>query len=185
MNDRLGDLGSGAHWADSDDEMENNNTNTGNGNGNGNTDGGDIEMGAKPQQQAKHMEHFFREVESIKDDIDQVKRATKMIGDINESALHATTTDEENELSNRLRPLVDQTNKRAKRTKTLLGLLKEESKKLKDGGTAKACDLRCVRSCFLCFSRSINFNPFLLCVSMVRGSRATQREFLDSRRTEL
>jgi hypothetical protein len=65
-----------------------------------------------------------------------------MIGDINESALQATTTDEENELSNRLRPLVDQTNKRAKRTKTLLGLLKEESKKLKEQNTAKASDLR-------------------------------------------
>jgi hypothetical protein len=81
-------------------------------------------------------------VESIKEDIEQVKNATRMIGDINESALQATTTDEENELSNRLRPLVDQTNKRAKRTKTLLGLLKEESKKLKEQNKAKPSDLR-------------------------------------------
>lgn len=129
MNDRLGDLGGGAaQWADEDDAPG----------------GGDIEMGTTGGQ-PKHMEHFFREVESIKADIEQVKKATKMIAEINETALHATTTEEENELSNRLRPLVDQTNKRAKRTKTMLGLLKEESKKLKDDGTGKPSDLRCVR----------------------------------------
>jgi hypothetical protein len=131
MNDRLGDLGSAANWADSDDDAD----------PAGNGGGGDVEM-AETNKQPKHMEHFFREVESIKEDIEQVKNATRMIGDINESALQATTTDEENELSNRLRPLVDQTNKRAKRTKTLLGLLKEESKKLKEQNTAKASDLR-------------------------------------------
>jgi len=104
--------------------------------------GGDIEMGNAPPKQAKHMEHFFREVESIKDDIEAVKKATKAIGDINEAALQATTTDQENELSRRLRPLVDSTNKRAKRTKTLLGLLKEESKKLQDENNIKPSDLR-------------------------------------------
>jgi hypothetical protein len=131
MNDRLGDLGSAANWADSDDDAD----------PAGGGGGGDVEM-AETNKQPKHMEHFFREVESIKEDIEQVKNATRMIGDINESALQATTTDEENELSNRLRPLVDQTNKRAKRTKTLLGLLKEESKKLKEQNTAKPSDLR-------------------------------------------
>jgi t-SNARE complex subunit (syntaxin) len=141
MNDRLGDLGGGGgsntYWIDSDDD------------GNNNT--GDVEMGntgttnTKQQEQAKHMEHFFREVESIKLDIEQVEKATKKIGMINETALHATTTEEENELSNQLRPLIDQTNKRAKRTKTLLGLLKEETKKLKEDGTGKASDLRYVQ----------------------------------------
>lgn len=128
MNDRLGDLGGGgANWADDDDD---------------NVTGGDVEMGSVTPSQPKHMEHFFREVESIKADIEQVKKATKTIGEINEAAVHATTTEEENDLSNRLRPVVDQTNKRAKRTKTLLGLLKEETKKLKDDGTGKASDLR-------------------------------------------
>ena len=130
MNDRLGDLGGGgANWADDDDDEAN---------------GGDVEMGSATPSQPKHMEHFFREVESIKADIEQVKKSTKTIGEINEAAVHATTTDEENDLSNRLRPVIDQTNKRAKRTKTLLGLLKEESKKLKDDGTGKASDLRYV-----------------------------------------
>lgn len=129
MNDRLGDLGSAANWADSDDDLD------------PAKEGGDVEMGGV-NKQPKHMEHFFREVDAIKDDIEQVKKATKAIGDINEAALQATTTEEENDLSNRLRPVVDQTNKRAKRTKTLLGLLKEENKKLKDEGTAKTSDLR-------------------------------------------
>jgi hypothetical protein len=102
---------------------------------------GDIEMGNQPKQ-AKHMEHFFREVESIKEDIEGVKKATKTIGDINEAALHATTTEQENELSARLRPLVDSTNKRAKRTKTLIGLLKEENQKLQDEDKIKPSDLR-------------------------------------------
>ena len=141
MNNRLAELGSAASWADSDDEMEMGGGAAAAGGG------GDVEMGKVNRQpsQPSHMEHFFREVESIKEDIECVKKATKSIGDINEAALQATTTEEENNLSNRLRPLVDQTNKRAKRTKTLLGLLKEENQKLKDEGKAKGSDLRSVR----------------------------------------
>lgn len=133
MNNRLAELGSPSNWA-SDDDVD----------GNGATaTGGDVEMGqTNKQSQPKHMEYFFREVESIKEDIEGVKNATKSIGDINEAALQATTTEEENQLSNRLRPLIESTNKRAKRTKTLLGLLKEESQKLKDEGKAKGSDLR-------------------------------------------
>lgn len=133
MNDRLGDLPA---WAMEDDTFENEAPMDG-----GNKKGGDIEM-AEPPKQPAHMEHFFREVESIKDDIEAVKRATKAIGDINEAALQATTTEEENELSRKLRPVVDETNKRAKRTKTLLGLLKEETKKLQDENKIKQSDLR-------------------------------------------
>lgn len=71
-----------------------------------------------------------------------MKKATKAIGDINEAALQATTTEEENSLSERLRPVIDKTNKKAKQTKTMLGLLKEENKKLKSEGNAKPSDLR-------------------------------------------
>mmetsp|Transcript_38100 Transcript_38100/g.79222 ORF Transcript_38100/g.79222 Transcript_38100/m.79222 type:complete len:316 (-) Transcript_38100:241-1188(-) len=138
MNDRLGDVPA---WAMEDAQS---NTSFEEEHGKqGGKKGGDVEMGnmEKPQQ-AKHMEHFFREVESIKDDIEAVKKSTKAIGDINEAALQATTTEEENELSGKLRPLVDQTNKRARRTKTLLGLLKEETKKLQDEDNIKQSDLR-------------------------------------------
>lgn len=127
MNDRLGDLG---NFGDDDEEeiseFENEN---------------DEEM-QKPPQQPSYMDHFFNEVESIKEDIEHVKKATRKIGDINEEALQATTTEKENELSKKLRPLVDQTNNRAKRTKNLLGLLKEETKKLETEGKINQSDLR-------------------------------------------
>ena len=114
-------------WANDSDDEE------------GFQDEGDVEMGTK---QPKHMEHFFREVESIKSDIDAVQSATRKINNINDRALQATTTEEENELSRQLRPLVDQTNKQAQRTKNLLGLLKEETKKLQDQNEIKQSDLR-------------------------------------------
>lgn len=132
MNNRLAELGSAANWADSDDDLEA-------AKGTANGGGGAVEMAAK---QPTHMEHFFREVEEIKSDIEGVEKATRSIGEINESALQATTTEEENQLSNRLKPLIQKTNKRAQRTKTLLGLLKEENEKLKKEGTAKGSDLR-------------------------------------------
>ena len=129
MNDRLGDLGGfGGDNDDDDAEFED-------------EAGGDIEMQNKPQQPS-YMDHFFNEVESIKEDIDHVKRATRKIGDINEEALQATTTEKENELSNKLRPLIDATNNRAKRTKNLLGLLKEETKKLETEGKLNPSDFR-------------------------------------------
>ena len=90
--------------------------------------GGDVEM---QQQKPQYMEDFFREVDSIKADIDAVAQATKDIAKINEQSMRATTTSEENKLSKKLKPLIDTTNKRARRTKTLLGLLKEETEKLK------------------------------------------------------
>jgi hypothetical protein len=137
MNDRLGELG-GANWADDDDDDFGN--------------GGDVEMGEQPanrnnnnnSKQPRHMEQFFKEVDTIKNDIEFVKKATRSIGDINEQALQATTTEQENNLSRQLRPLVDDTNKRAKRTKTMLGLLKEDNTSLQNSGEAKASDLRYV-----------------------------------------
>lgn len=139
--DRLAELGSAANWADRDDEFESNGPL-----------GGDIEMGQanNHRSQHKHMEHFFRKVESIKNDIESVKKATNSIGDINEAALQATTTEQENQLSNRLRTLVDQNNKTAKQIKTLLELLKKENQKLKVEGKAEDSDLRLVCLCLDC-----------------------------------
>jgi hypothetical protein len=136
MNDRLGDLPA---WAqdengDGSDHFENE----------PHRKGGDIEMGSSSQQ-PKHMEHFFREVESIKNDIEGVKKASKQIQSMNDAVLAATTSEEENELSKQLRPIIEATNKRAKRTKTLLGLLKDETKKLEQENSIKQTDLRYVK----------------------------------------
>ena len=138
MNNRLGDIPA---WAmeDSDDEDDIPNPASNGKGGDDQPGGGDIEMA---NQQPKFMENFFNEVDSIKKDIEAVAAATKKIGKINEEAISATTTDKENELSRQLRPLIDSTNKRARRTKTLLGLLKEETEKLQQEQKINTSDLR-------------------------------------------
>ena len=45
------------------------------------------------------MEDFFREVDTIKSDIDAVSKAAKEIGKINEQSMRATTTAEEQKLA--------------------------------------------------------------------------------------
>ncbi|KAG7355760.1 syntaxin [Nitzschia inconspicua] len=131
MNNRLGDVPA---WAmedsdDSDDDVPKPSKN-----------GGDIEM--QETKNNHYMENFFREVDSIKADIDAVSQASKEIAKIDEQSMRATTTAEEQKLSNMLKPLIDTTNKRAKRTKNLLGLLKEETEKLKADGSLNSSDIR-------------------------------------------
>ena len=140
MNNRLGDIPAWAMDDSDDDDVPNP---ASNGKGSDDFGGGDIEM-QQQNQQPKFMENFFNEVDSIKKDIEAVSDATKKIGKINEEAISATTTDKENELSRQLRPLIDSTNKRARRTKTLLGLLKEETEKLQSEHKINASDLRYV-----------------------------------------
>lgn len=143
MNDRLGDLGDIPSWAidDDDNDIEK---------------GGSAEMveltggsneqddpwSEKPAPQPKYMVTFFKDVDLIKSDIDGIREATRSVGEINEEAVLATTTDRENELSAQLKPLVDLTNKKAKRAKNILALIKEETGKLKDQEGVKASDLR-------------------------------------------
>ena len=143
MNDRLGDLPSWAlEEAQQGDPSEfEDERPTGKKGRKGGDDGGDIEMG-KQNTQPKHMESFFRHVDAVKADIEAVQKAAKKIGDINEATMQATTTEEENKLSQKMRPLVDKTNKQAKRTKDTLVLLKEETKKLQAEDAIKPSDLR-------------------------------------------
>lgn len=94
------------------------------------------------KQQPDYMDHFFREVDNIKSDIDGVCQASKQIAEIHEQALGATTGEEEDGLSQQLKPLIESSNNRARRTKTLLGLLKQETEKLKEEGTLNASDIR-------------------------------------------
>lgn len=143
MNDRMGDIPAWALEADDDEDEELP------GKPQQAQGGGDIEMGqvSKEEKQPSYMTHFFTEVENIKSDIQAVKDATAKITRLSEEAIHATTTEKENSLSQKLKPIVDTTNKRAKRTKNLLGLLKEETKKLKEEGTLKASDERYVEIC--------------------------------------
>jgi hypothetical protein len=139
MNNRLGDLPA---WAMEDSDGSDDDVPKPSKNG-----GGDIEMQTQQKQKDNHnqfMENFFREVDTIKADIDAVAQASKDIAKINEQSMRATTTAEEQKLSKMLKPLIETTNKRAKRTKTLLGLLKEETEKLKADGTLNSSDVRYV-----------------------------------------
>jgi len=148
MNDRLGDLGEDIpSWALEDDDvdrLESGNGANSYGDSNEQSDFNDEEdpWGEKPATQPKYMTTFFNDVDTIKGDIDGIKEATKSVGEINQEAVLATTTDRENELSAQLKPLVDLTNKKAKRVKNLLALLKEENEKLEDQEGVKASDLR-------------------------------------------
>ena len=63
----------------------------------------------------------------LKKSIEYIKSSTQKIGKINEKALQATSSEQENELSRQLRSLVVETNKRAKDTKDLLVLLKQDN----------------------------------------------------------
>jgi hypothetical protein len=133
MNDRLGDIGAfdDEDATESGDHFENERGR------------GDVEM-AECAKAPSPMDHFFREVETIKDDIEFVKNASRLLLEYSEAAIHATTSEEETEISRQVRPLIDATNKRAKRSKTLLGLLKEESQKLQTNGKINSSDLRYV-----------------------------------------
>ena len=133
MNNRLGDLPA---WAMEDSDSDDDDVPKPSKNG------GDIEMQDQQNNHNHYMENFFKEVDSIKADIDAVAQASKDIAKINEQSMRATTTAEEQKLSKKLKPLIDTTNKRAKRTKNLLGLLKEETEKLKAEGTLNASDIR-------------------------------------------
>lgn len=104
--------------------------------------GNETDLISNTSQSKNYMDNFFKDVDDIKADIDSIRDATRQVDEINEKALLATTTEEENDLSAQLKPLVDQTNKKAKRAKNMLALLKEDNAKLKKKDEIKASDMR-------------------------------------------
>ena len=127
MNDRLEDLKSWEVLEDGDESA------------------GDLELvGPAEVQSAKlaNMDHFFREIENIKEDIQKIKAATCSIGKIQETFLLASTDNEECSSSRKLNSLVSETNKRAQRTGNSLRLLKEENQHFLAGGSVKVSYMR-------------------------------------------
>ena len=112
-------------------------------------DGGDIEMGRVQEEHPSSMSYVFEQVETIKSSIQAVKEASTKIARLSKEAIHATTMEKEKDLSKQLNLIVNKANKEAKRTKDLLGLLKEETKKLKEEGNLKVSDERYVTWTFL------------------------------------
>jgi len=103
----------------------------------------DVEMGAskpapsakvqesRPSTTTRFMATFFEDVDLIKSDIAAIRNATIKIEEIKEEAIMATTSEKERELSQKLTPLVMDTNKRAKHAKTLLGAVKEDNEQVR------------------------------------------------------
>lgn len=114
---------------------------------------GDVEQGKTKKKKLTMMNHFFNEVDGIKADIEAVAEASKEIGRINEQAMLARTTKEEDKLSKKLKSVINTINKRAKQTKTMLGLLKEETGKLEKAKNTNSSDIRWVPTADFHFSR--------------------------------
>ena len=129
MNNRLGDL---PDWAkdpidEEEDEKAQENAEP---------------VPAHQDKKQVNKEIFFTAVEQIKKEITHIQQATADIEKINEQAQKATTTEKEQELSKRLRSVIDGTNKKAKAAKNLLGELKTENEELKNKGEIAPSDLR-------------------------------------------
>jgi len=92
--------------------------------------------------QQEFMDAFFKDIEKIREDIDAITEASKRIGDMNDKAVMSVSDAEESELSRELTPLIKKTNISAKRTKSMLELLKEENAKFKKEETVKNSDMR-------------------------------------------
>jgi len=136
----MGDIPAWAADSDSDDGGGDDNAQwNNNGSGGG---GGDIEMQKSKDDDNQYMSSFFSEVDRVNADIKAIAKASKEIDSINEQSMRSTTTAEEQKLSKKLGPLIGTTNKSAKRTKDVLGLLKQETDKLKDEGKLNASNVR-------------------------------------------
>jgi len=137
----MGDIPAWAADSDSDDGGGDDNNAQWNNNGSGGG-GGDIEMQKSKDDDNQYMSSFFSEVDRVNADIKAIAKASKEIDSINEQSMRSTTTAEEQKLSKKLGPLIGTTNKSAKRTKDVLGLLKQETDKLKDEGKLNASNVR-------------------------------------------
>lgn len=79
----------------------------------------------------KYMADFFSDVEIIKGHIAAIKGASKAISDINQKVALATTADKESELSEQLKPVLKDANKRAQVAKQYLQALRDQTDELK------------------------------------------------------
>ncbi|KAL3780550.1 hypothetical protein HJC23_001910 [Cyclotella cryptica] len=171
MNDRLAELQADVpSWAqqdgngyDDDGDLELGNRTNANANGNNNgeskaSSGGDAHAEFSWAQedaadssgtgsnhaasQPEHMKQFFKDVEAIQGDISSISEATEQIVALKDKAVLATSEQEEAQISDTIRTLVESTNQRAKTCKNLLGLLKQENANLTEKKQSTATDLR-------------------------------------------
>lgn len=82
------------------------------------------------------MAQFFKDIEIVKKQVAFIGQSTANIKDINQRVALATTTEKEQDLSEELKPLLADSNKKATIAKTLLQKLREDTERLKSSKDA-------------------------------------------------
>ena len=114
------------------------------------TDAGDVELGGVSDEseglnagsQNEFLREFFSDVELVKKNVNIVKQVIKRVSEIQQQVVFATSNDKEAELNAELKPLTDETNKRANQTKQILQNLREDTMKMKQHTDAKQSEIR-------------------------------------------
>jgi len=92
----------------------------------------------KQPEKNQFMAQFFKDVEIVKKQIAFIGQSTLNIKDINQRVTLATTTEKEQDLSEELKPLLTDSNKKATIAKTLLQKLREDTERLKSSKEASS-----------------------------------------------
>lgn len=116
----------------------------------GSVDTDDIELGGMGGEEdpinqgagSEFLVDFFTDVEKVKKNVNIVKQVIKRVSEIQQQVVFATSNDKEAELSAELKPLTEETNKRANTTKQILQNLKMETEKMKQTAGAKQSEIR-------------------------------------------
>ncbi len=103
---------------------------------------GDESEGLNAGGKNEFLREFFSDVELVKKNVNIVKQVIKRVSEIQQQVVFATSNDKEAELSAELKPLTDETNKRANQTKQILQNLREDTEKMKRHVDAKQSEIR-------------------------------------------
>lgn len=101
-----------------------------------------IQQQQSQQESEQIMKSFFQHVESIKITIENVSQTSKRVKQMDEKAKLAVSETEEKKMSQEIKVLMQDTNLKAKNTKKLLSLLREENKKYEEDKAINVSDLR-------------------------------------------
>ena len=88
------------------------------------------------------MPEFFNDVEVVKKTILVVRNSTTRISEINQQVILATTNQSENEESQELEMIINDTNKKAKITQNFLKKIKQSTDDMKASPTSKQSEVR-------------------------------------------
>ena len=88
------------------------------------------------------LREFFSDVELVKKNVNVIKQVIKRVSEIQQQVVFANSNDKEAELSAELKPLTDETNKRANQTKQILQDLREGTEKMKQRADTKQSEIR-------------------------------------------